>query len=188
MPDLLEIHSLAFSLTDAGFSSTVLGHPLVSTHHDRSRLQHYPIQQCTQRTDDQLGLWSVSQTKGQGQSAARAATKPSCWRTEADFRFLQCSGDRPACIKCLSKQESCEYDIEEGSTRLHDLRARLSDACEELALLKNFVASLKFSSDADAALLLARLRLGDSIVQVASSRLPRLSKCVRLIQTYCSRI
>ncbi|TLD05651.1 hypothetical protein E2P81_ATG10618 [Venturia nashicola] len=91
-------------------------------------------------------------------------------------RKVKCSGDRPACVKCLSKQESCEYDIEEGSTRLHDLRARLSYACEELALLKYFVDSLKFSSDADAALLLARLRLGDSIVQVESSRLARFSK------------
>lgn len=160
-------------------------------HDDRSRLQHYPIQQCTQRTDDQLGLWSVSQTKGQGQYTARAATKPSWWRTEADFCYRQCSDDRPACVKCLSKQESCPYNIEEGSTRIHDLRARLSDACEAcevLALLKYVVGSLKFSSDADAALLLARLRLGDSIVQVGSSRLPRFSKYVRLIQTYYSRI
>jgi hypothetical protein len=74
------------------------------------------------------------------------------------------------------------YDVEEGITRLQDLRARLSSACGELAYMKCFIDRLKFSSDADAAWLLVRLRMGDGIAQIASTEPPRSNEYVHSIR------
>jgi hypothetical protein len=80
------------------------------------------------------------------------------------------------------------YDVEEGITRLQDLRTRLSSACEELARMKFFIDSLKFSSDADAAWLLVRLRMGGGIAQVASIESQRSNGYVRFMRVYQTTI
>lgn len=61
------------------------------------------------------------------------------------------------------------YDLEEGTTRLQALRNRLSSAENELAQMKRYVHNLQFSSDADAAGLLARLRMGEDIARLATA-------------------
>jgi hypothetical protein len=61
------------------------------------------------------------------------------------------------------------YDSEEGTTRQQDPRNRLGSAQIELAKLKRFVHSLQNSSDADAAGLLARLRMGEDIAQLTNA-------------------
>lgn len=76
------------------------------------------------------------------------------------------------------------YDVEEGITRLQDLRTRLSSAHEELTRMKCFIDSLKFSSDADAAWLLVRLRMGDDIAQVVSMEIPRPKEYVYFMRVY----
>jgi hypothetical protein len=73
---------------------------------------------------------------------------------KAGFSHQQCSGKRPACAGCVRREELCLYDIEEGTTRLQNLRNRLSSAQIELTQTKGFVHSLRYSSDADAAGLL----------------------------------
>lgn len=70
------------------------------------------------------------------------------------------------------------YDVEEGITRLQDLRTRLDSARIELARMKCFIHSLQFSSDEDAAWLLVRLRMGDDLPQVASVEPPRSNEYV----------
>jgi len=80
------------------------------------------------------------------------------------------------------------YDVEEGITRLQDLRTQLSSACGELASMKHFIDTLKFSSDADAAWLLVRLRMGDDIAQVASIELPHSTEYVPRVRVYQTTI
>jgi hypothetical protein len=62
------------------------------------------------------------------------------------------------------------YDIEEGTTWLQSLHNRLRSAQIELTQTKRFVHSLRNSSDAGAAGLLARLRMGKDIAQLASAK------------------
>lgn len=54
--------------------------------------------------------------------------------------------------------------------------------------MKCFIDSLKFSSDADAAWLLVRLRMGDGISQDASVELPRSNRYIRLMRVYQTTI
>jgi hypothetical protein len=61
------------------------------------------------------------------------------------------------------------YDVEEGMSRLQNLRSRLSSTQIELARTKYFVHSLRYSSDADAIGLLARLRMGEDIARLESA-------------------
>jgi hypothetical protein len=73
------------------------------------------------------------------------------------------------------------YDIEEGTTRLQNLRKRLFSAQIELTQAKRFIHSLQYSSDADVAGLLVRLRMGEDIAKLASAEPLRSEWCV------CSR-
>jgi DNA-binding FadR family transcriptional regulator len=60
-------------------------------------------------------------------------------------------------------------DFEESTTWQQDLRDQLSSAQIELVQLRLSVLSLRYSSDADAARLLARLRTGEDIAQLATA-------------------
>jgi hypothetical protein len=101
---------------------------------------------------------------------------------KADSFHQQCSGERPACAGCVRREKLCMYDIEEGTTRLQNLRKRLGSAQIELTEAKNFIYSLRYSSDADAVGLLVRLRMGEDITELASAEPLRSEWCV------CSRI
>jgi len=70
------------------------------------------------------------------------------------------------------------YDVQEGVTRLQDLRTQLSSAREELTRMKCLIDSLKFSSDADAAWLLVRLRMGYDVAQVVNTEISRSNEYV----------
>jgi hypothetical protein len=58
-------------------------------------------------------------------------------------------------------------------TRQQDLRTQLNSVREELMHMKRFIANLKFSSDADAARLLTRLRMGYDIARFVSMEVTR---------------
>lgn len=58
-------------------------------------------------------------------------------------------------------------------TRQQDLRTQLISVREELMRMKRFIDSLKFSSDADAARLLVRLRMGHDIARLVSMEVTR---------------
>ena len=88
---------------------------------------------------------------------------------KADSFDQQCSGERPVCVACVRRVVLCMYDIDEGTTWLQDLRNQLSSAQTELERMKRSIHSLKCNSDADAAGLLARLRMGENIAQLASA-------------------
>jgi hypothetical protein len=103
---------------------------------------------------------------------------------KADFFHQQCSGKRPACAGCVRREELCLYDIEEGTTRLQNLGNRLNSAQTELAQTKRFIHNLRYSSDADAAGLLVRLRRGEDIAQLASAEPLHSNWYVRSMNVY----
>lgn len=65
-------------------------------------------------------------------------------------------------------------------TRQQDLRTQLNSVREELMRLKQFIDSLRFSSDEHAIWLLVRLRMGSDITQVVNVKTPRLNKGLEL--------
>lgn len=81
---------------------------------------------------------------------------------------MKCFGERPACTRCVRKDEICIYDAAEGVSRQQDLRTRLHSAEAELRQARGFIHNLQHSSNEDAALLLTRLRLGEDVAELAS--------------------
>jgi len=76
---------------------------------------------------------------------------------------LKCCGERPACARCVRKDEICIYDAAEGVSRQQDLRARLNSVEAELGQTRGFIRNLQHSSYGDATVLLTRLRLGEDV-------------------------
>ena len=82
---------------------------------------------------------------------------------------LKCLGERPACTRCVRKDEICIYDAAEGVSRQQDLRTRLHSAEAELGQARGFIHDLQHSSTEEAALLLTRLRLGEDVAKLANT-------------------
>lgn len=81
---------------------------------------------------------------------------------------LKCFGERPACTRCVRKDQICIYDAAEGVTRQQYLRTRLHSAETELEQAREFIHNLQHSSIEDASLLLTRLRLGEDVAELAN--------------------
>ena len=81
---------------------------------------------------------------------------------------MKCFGERPACTRCVRKDEICIYDTAEGVSRQQDLRTGLHSAEAELGQARGFIHSLQHSSTENAALLLTRLRLGEDVAELAN--------------------
>lgn len=93
----------------------------------------------------------------------------------------KCSGERPICASCRAKELQCSWDVANGLTRTRALKQRLIAAEHELASLQQqlleanqkltkvhaILAVLQHGSDQAATMLLARLRLGDSVDDLA---------------------
>jgi hypothetical protein len=91
---------------------------------------------------------------------------------------LKCFGERPACSRCVQRDEICIYDAAEGISRQQDLRSRLQSVEAELGQTKHFIHSLQHSSNRDAATLLKRLRLGEDVARLANTaRRPPVRYC-----------
>lgn len=75
---------------------------------------------------------------------------------------------RPACERCISGHNVCNYDMEEGMTRQEYLRSQLSDQANEMAQLETILYAMRHGTDEEATEVLARLRLGESVAQLCS--------------------
>ncbi|KAK4641185.1 hypothetical protein QC761_610110 [Podospora bellae-mahoneyi] len=82
-------------------------------------------------------------------------------------RRRKCDGKRPTCTECLRRDAVCVYDRPEGATRVDQLKAENNALTSQVSRLERVVDGLRLSTDQDAALLLARLRLGDTVDQLA---------------------
>jgi len=83
-------------------------------------------------------------------------------------RKTKCSGQRPICGFCSDRGLECSWEIGDGLTRNADLRQRLTDANLHASDINTLVHDMRTNSDAVATTLLAKLRLGDSIQDLAT--------------------
>ncbi|KAK4199183.1 hypothetical protein QBC40DRAFT_282353 [Triangularia verruculosa] len=96
-----------------------------------------------------------------------AKTRSPCVSCKEKRR--KCDGKRSSCTECQRRAITCVYDRPEGLTRADQLKAENSALASQVSRLQHVVDRLRSSTDQDAALLLARLRLGDSVDQLANT-------------------
>ena len=97
---------------------------------------------------------------------------------------MKCFGERPACTRCVRKDEICIYDAAEGVSRQQDLRTRLHSAEAELGQARGFIHNLQHSSIEDAALLLTRLRLGEDVAELVNKGARRSVRYDRSLEVH----
>lgn len=101
--------------------------------------------------------------------AARKKSEPvksACGQCQK--RKTKCSGRRPTCEFCGDRGLECSWEIGDGLTRNADLRQRLTDANSHSVDINMLVHDMRTNTDAVATTLLAKLRLGDSIEDLAT--------------------
>lgn len=82
-------------------------------------------------------------------------------------RKTKCSGQRPVCGFCSDRDLQCSWDIGDGLTRNAELRQRLAKANSHSADINILVNDMRTNTDAIATMLLAKLRLGESVADLA---------------------
>lgn len=82
----------------------------------------------------------------------------------------KCDGNRPRCTRCRDNDLACLYDVAEGVSRAERMkllkRESMSSRVDEL---ERVISVLRSGSDIEASTLLARLRLGERVDDVARS-------------------
>jgi hypothetical protein len=63
----------------------------------------------------------------------------------------------------------CEYNVAAGLSRTQDLKQRNQDLIDRVDILELFINALKDGKDSEAAAALARLRLGESVLNIVQS-------------------
>lgn len=85
----------------------------------------------------------------------------------------QCDGIRPRCTRCSENDMPCQYDVAEGVSRVERMkllkRDSMSSRVEEM---ERIMHALRSESDAQATSILARLRLGERVEDIARSLPP----------------
>lgn len=80
---------------------------------------------------------------------------------------FQCDAIRPSCSRCNGLELPCEYDVGKGVSRAERFKMQKE---RKSSIANNFSAivdALRSSSDAEATTILARLRLGELVVELA---------------------
>jgi hypothetical protein len=96
---------------------------------------------------------------------------------------FECFGERPACARCVRKDEICMYDVAEGVTRQQDLRTRLDSVLVELDQMRDLFYRVQHSSDTDAMVLFMRIRSGEDLTRLVGAGIPRSIRYVCLSRT-----
>ncbi|KAM0722859.1 hypothetical protein Q7P37_001057 [Cladosporium fusiforme] len=91
--------------------------------------------------------------------------KSAC--VQCQKRKTKCSGQRPVCRFCSDRNLECSWDIGDGLTRTADLKQKLVDATGRFDNLDTLVDAMRDGSDEVSTMLLARLRLGTSVGDLA---------------------
>lgn len=91
----------------------------------------------------------------------------ACSRCRA--RKTKCSGERPLCKFCHERGLICEWDTPVGLTKIEDLKKKLQDAENASENMRVLMEALQFGSTQVSTLLLAKLRLGVSVMDLAES-------------------
>jgi hypothetical protein len=84
-------------------------------------------------------------------------------------RKTKCSGQRPVCRFCSDHDLECSWDVADGSNRVADLKRKLLEAKGRSDDLGELVGAMRSGTDQTSSMLLAKLRLGDSLESLLSS-------------------
>ncbi|KAK5105876.1 hypothetical protein LTR62_001935 [Meristemomyces frigidus] len=101
-------------------------------------------------------------------------TTVSCYRCR--LAKAKCTGERPACTLCTARGLLCEYEVtREGVSRIQELQRQLGQANQELELLRwdlavktDVIQRFQTGSEQEAIHILARLRVGHSLEEIAA--------------------
>lgn len=81
----------------------------------------------------------------------------------------QCDGKRPICARCEKHGAECIYDVaQEGVTRMQHLQNQLTSKSDDYDKLKQLFEAMQGGDNQRATMLLAKLRMGDSIDDLLS--------------------
>lgn len=93
--------------------------------------------------------------------------KSAC--VQCQKRKTKCSGQRPVCRFCGDRNLECSWDISDGLTRTADLKSKLLAASRRSDDLEELVGAMRHGTDQKSTMLLARLRLGDTLADLLSN-------------------
>jgi hypothetical protein len=93
--------------------------------------------------------------------------KSAC--VQCQKRKTKCSGQRPVCRFCSDRNLECSWDIGDGLTRTADLKRKLQEATGRSGDLDTLVDAMRYGTDEVSTMLLARLRLGESIEDLVTA-------------------
>jgi hypothetical protein len=93
--------------------------------------------------------------------------KSAC--VQCQKRKTKCSGQRPVCQFCSDRNLECSWDIGDGLTRTADLKRKLIEANGRSEDLSQLVDAMRSGTDQTSSMLLARLRIGDSLDELLSN-------------------
>ncbi|KAF9697840.1 hypothetical protein EKO04_004296 [Ascochyta lentis] len=82
----------------------------------------------------------------------------------------KCDGIRPRCTRCKDNDFACQYDVAEGVSRAERMKLLKRDSMSSrVEQMERVINALRSGSDIQASTLLARLRLGERVDDVANS-------------------
>jgi hypothetical protein len=113
-------------------------------------------------------------TKSTSKHGAHPQVRSAC--TRCQHRKAKCSGDRPTCSYCNERGLNCSYNVAEGTTRTNDLKRKLREATSRAHVFGLVLAVMREGSDDQATTVLAKLRMGQSSLEIVSS-LPVVASC-----------
>ncbi|KAI4751493.1 hypothetical protein E4T52_16051 [Aureobasidium sp. EXF-3400] len=81
-------------------------------------------------------------------------------------RKRKCNGERPSCSVCRTRGLSCMYDVAEGATRTEDLKQKIGSFLSRVQNLELLIDMMRYGTDDEASMILAQLRLGDTVDEI----------------------
>jgi hypothetical protein len=110
-------------------------------------------------------LWHVCHVE----VAKRGYVRTAFWECPClATKLCQCDGTRPQCTRCSRLNLQCHYDVAEGVTRSDRMKyLRRENMAGRVDDMERVIQALRTGSDHEASTILARLRLGDSVDDMA---------------------
>jgi hypothetical protein len=127
---------------------------------EESKLQHTPTTEEDAESDASADQAGRTRKKAE-------PVKSAC--VQCQKRKTKCSGQRPVCRFCSDRNLECSWDIGDGLTRTADLKRKLQEANGRSDDLGALVDAMRSGTDQTSSMLLARLRIGDSLSELLSN-------------------
>lgn len=119
----------------------------------------------TSRSVDDAESDAGSDIKSRARKKAEPV-KSAC--VQCQKRKTKCSGKRPVCRFCSDRNFECSWDTDDGMTHIADLKRKVLQANERSDDLDELVGAMRHGNDQTSSMLLARLRMGDTLEALLS--------------------